>query len=95
MIAFCFVFCFVLFCYLFVLFFVLFCFTHQVVESSESLISKLLEYESKGKIKYVKASKHAKSMFSDPKMHFPPKSQNAQLENTCIIRIWIQEVKDI
>ena len=45
--------------------------------------------------KMCKASKHAKNMFFDKKMHFSPKSQNAQHVHTCIILIWIQEVKDI
>ena len=46
--------------------------------------------------KCVKALKHAKNMFFDQKMHFfSSKSQNTQHVRTCIIRIWIQVVKDI
>ena len=37
---------------------------------------------------------HAKNMFFDQKCTFLPKYQNAQHVRTCIIRIWIQEVKD-
>ena len=54
-----------------------------VVESPEILIRKLslirIERE-----KYVKASKHAKSMVFDQKVHFVPKLQNAQHLCTCI-----------
>ena len=37
---------------------------------------------------------HAKNMFFDWKCIFVPKSQNAHYVRTCIIQIWIQEVKD-
>ena len=60
------------------------------VELPEILIRKLLSI----RIDFVtnecvKASKHAKNMFIGPKMHFSPKTQNAQYVSTCIIRIWI------
>ena len=64
-----------------------------VVEWPEIVIRKLLSIRIKRE-KCVKALQHAKNMFFDQKMHFLPKSQNAQHARTCIIRIWIQEVKE-
>ena len=64
-----------------------------VVESPEIEIRKLLSIRIERE-KSVKALKHAKNMFFDQKKCiFSPKSQNAQHGHTCIIRIWIQEVK--
>ena len=66
-----------------------------VVESSEIVIRKLLSIRIERE-KSVKALKHAKTIFFDQKLHFfSHKSQNAQHVRTCIIRIWIQEVKYI
>ena len=65
-----------------------------LVESPEIIIRKLLSIRIE-KDKSLKDSKHAKNMFFDQKCIFPPKSQNAQHVRTCIIQIWIQEVKTI
>ena len=64
-----------------------------VVESPDIVIRKLLSIRIERE-KCVKTTQHAKNMFFDRKCIFLPKSQNAQHVRTCIIRIWIQGVKD-
>ena len=66
-----------------------------VAESPETVTRKLLSIRIERE-KSVIALKHSKNIFFDLKLHFfSPKSQNAQHVHTCIIRIWIQEVKFI
>ena len=66
-----------------------------VVESPEIVIRKLLSIRASKEKKSVKALKHAKNIFLTKNCIFSPKSQNAQHVRTCIIRIWIQKVKNV